>query len=231
MFEIYNQMFEESSRSILRGGISLDPHLLNLELDKRLGISLLIPVQNDFLPQINQIKLLEPDQYFYPSTDWHITLQVIVTGNNQFNPENHPIRKYISILDSVLNDIHSFKIDFHGLTLSDGAVLAQGFSEEIQKIRKKIRTAFDSEGLVIHERYFPQTAHVTLMRFRKPLQNPRTFINILKEARNIPFGYYQVNSVKLNICDWYNQKEKRYELSSFMLKPKSTININDFKGI
>lgn len=49
MLEIYNHMFEKSSRSILCGDISLDPHLLNLELDKRLGISLLIPVRNDFL--------------------------------------------------------------------------------------------------------------------------------------------------------------------------------------
>lgn len=145
-------MFQESSRSILCGDISLDPHLLNLELDKRLGISLLIPVRNNFLPQITQIKLLEPDQYFYPSTDLHITLQVIATGNSQFNPENHPIR------------------------------------------------------------YFPQTAHVTLMRFWRPLQNSEAFINILKEARNISFGCYQVNSVKLNICDWYNQREKRHEL-------------------
>lgn len=183
-----------------------------------MGISLVIPVKTDFSHQINQLKLLEPDQYFYPSTDWHITLQVIATGDNQFNFENHPIIKYISTLDAVLKDIHSFEIDFQGLTLSNGAVLAQGFSEEIQEIRNKIRKAFDVEGLIIYERYFPRTAHVTLMRFCKPLQNPGAFIRFLEETRNIPFGSHQVYSVNLNICDWYNRKEKRRELSSFALK-------------
>lgn len=182
MIRIYDQMFHESSCSILDGGISLDSHLLNLELDNRLGISLIIPVQVDFSHQIKQLQLLEPDQYFYPSTDWHITLQVISTGRNPFSLEDYPIKKYISTLESVFSKIELFKIDFRGLTVSNAAVLAQGFSEDIQDIRLKIRKAFDAEGLVIHERYFPQTAHVTLMRFCKPLRDPIAFINTLKKS-------------------------------------------------
>lgn len=50
--------------------------------------------KNGQTKDINQLKLLEPDQYFYPSTDRHITLQVMATGNNQFNSENLTICYY-----------------------------------------------------------------------------------------------------------------------------------------
>lgn len=132
MIKIYNHIFEEGVTSILCSQASLDPHLLNLEQDSRLGISLLIPVLTDFSDQVNQLKLLESDQYFYPIIDQHITLQVIAAGNNQFKLENHPIKDYISALhvfDLSLYHVH----DRHALVSIE---IFRGFNKIISHRHK-----------------------------------------------------------------------------------------------
>jgi hypothetical protein len=145
-------MFEENKPVILSGMPSLDKYLLDLEADRRLGVSLMIPVSLDFSFIVNKLKFLEPGQYFYPSTDWHVTFQVIFTGSEQFDIQLFNIKKYIQILEPIFTNSCSFQINFQGFTLSNSAVLVQGFSKEIQDIRKKIREAIQKEGLIINER-------------------------------------------------------------------------------
>lgn len=120
-------------------------------------------------------------------------------------------------MDSVFTGIAPFEIHFQGFTMSKEAVLVQGFSNDLQEVRRKVREAFNKEGLIIRERYFPETAHVTLMRFCKPLKNPQLFIETVSKLRNLPLGNCLVNNINLNICNWYNQKEKRKELAVFNL--------------
>jgi hypothetical protein len=57
------------------------------------------------------------------------------------------------------------------------------------------------------------------MRFCRPLINPKAFIAAIDEIQETHFDKFEACCVKLNICDWYNQKAKRQELASFNLKP------------
>lgn len=133
-----------------------------------MALVLLIRINNNIANEIekciSEIKIIEPDLYFYPKQDFHITVMDILKGEaNRSLPDN--INKYRECVFACAKEISPFKIDFHGLTASDNAIMVRGYYEyALQKFREELRMKLKHNGLKLEERYETISSHITIAR-------------------------------------------------------------------
>ncbi|RQO71279.1 mutarotase [Pedobacter sp. KBW01] len=210
--EHYNKLYRDAVTKIAVGKYEIDP-LIDDETDKRLGITLVIRPDLATNTQIQEflaeVKAIEPDQYFYHNSDIHITLMSIISCYVGFDLNDIDVQDYVSLVHEVLARHKGFKIQFKGLTASPSCILIQGFlTETLNQIRDDLRVAFKNSDLQqsIDKRYAIQTAHATIVRFRKPLQNPVALVNLLEKYRDFDFGTFEVKQIELVYNDWYQRE-------------------------
>lgn len=217
--ESYDRLWNSSRENLLNNELTLDTCLSNIKDDKRLGLTVLIPLGDIFLKVIDQLKEVEPEQYFYPATDTHITVIDLVGASEDFVFDKKQAEVYKRVLDAVLKDFSKFNVEFKGLTASKGAVMVQGFfSDVLQKLRERLREEVNKQGLELKERYKVETTHSTIMRFKKKLQNPADLVNKIEKMRGINLGTFEVKTVLFVLHDWYNLKDKMKILAEYELR-------------
>jgi 2'-5' RNA ligase len=217
--ETYDRIWNSSKENLLDNNADIDMNLSNIADDKRLGLTVLIPIGDIFLQVKGQLKEIEPEQYFYPATDTHITVIDFIGASEDFVFDEKQVEIYKRVLDSVLKDFSKFNIDFKGLTASKGAVMVQGFFDDaLQKLRERLREEVNKQGIELKERYKVVTAHSTIMRFKKKLQNPKALVNKIEEMKDVNIGIFKIKKILFVLHDWYNLKEKTKILAEYELQ-------------
>ena len=192
--------------------------------DHRFGLTILIRPVEPIKQAINQflmhLKTLEPDQYYYPCTDMHVTVLSVITCYNGFTRLSFNRENYTKVVEQSLKNIHPFKLHFQGITASPAGILAQGYpGGMLNLLRKNLRTFLKKSGLEtsFDTRYAIVAAHSTIMRFKYPLKNPDKFLKVLEEFRHHEFGCMQVSEIELVFNDWYQRKENGFTIATFEL--------------
>ena len=89
LFKIYTDICEQGAKEIRNGNVLYDSFLSNLENDKRLGLSAIISINDNILGEISEIidriKEIEPYQFYYPQSDFHITVFDFISGTEDFD--------------------------------------------------------------------------------------------------------------------------------------------------
>ena len=167
--ELYDiNIYEKNKQKIISGGIG-DNFLKNAKKDNRMSLVLLIRISPEISTKIekciSELKQIEPNLYYYPKEDFHITVIDILKGiEGRTIPKN--LNEYIECIKKCISEIKPFKIEFNGLTASDNAVMVKGFYEyELQKFREAFRKALKDKGLTLEERYETISSHVTIYFF------------------------------------------------------------------
>ena len=219
----YNQLNSESLEALHEGRYHID-HLIDSPSDSRRGITLLIRQNEQIKANIQEfqsaIKEVEPYQYYYPSSDLHVTTLSIISCYDGFKLSQIDINQYIDLLTEELTNTRGFQIEFRGTTLSRSGILIKGFpNPTLNQIRDKLRTRFKKSEFQssIDSRYQIKTAHCTVMRFRKQLQNIEELINKINQYENLSFGTLKVNSLELVYNDWYQKYSKTKTLKQITL--------------
>ncbi len=219
----YNKLYRDAITKIALGQYEIDP-LIDDETDKRFGITLVIRPSLKTNTQIQEflagVKAIEPDQYFYQNSDIHITLMSIISCYNGFDLKDIHVQDYVSLIHEVLTRHKGFKIQFKGLTASPSYILVQGFlTETLNQIRDDLRVSFKKSDLQqsIDKRYAIQTAHATIVRFSKTLQNPAALVNLLEKYRDFDFGTFEVKQIELVHNDWYQRERFVKKLHLFTI--------------
>lgn len=220
----YNQLFTESSKAILDKNYVIDS-TIDVENDNRFGITLLIRppeiIKNKIQSFLNELKKEDPSQYYYPNSDIHITVLSIISCYdgfrlNQINPE-----AYISLIQENLAVLQNLEINFNGITASNSTIMIQGFptNDSLNSFRDLLRKAFQNSSLEqsIDSRYTLFTAHISVCRFRKPINSTEKLISLLEKYRKTDFGKFEVKQIELVHNDWYQKKEKTQILNSFIV--------------
>lgn len=218
----YNQLYANAVQQIASDNYIIDT-LIDSPTDKRFGITLLARpdmVTNERIQNVlNALKKTEPDQYYYPVSDTHITIMSIISCYEGFELKNINVEDYKKIILNCLPEDGTFEIEFNGLTASPSCIMIQGFllNDMLEIIRENLRAAFRNSNLQqsIDKRYAIQTAHATVIRFRKPLTNKDKFLQTIESFRNFYFGKFTVSNISLVHNDWYQRKEKVTELARF----------------
>jgi len=223
--EHYNELFKKSSKAILSEGYTLDTKI-NDPSDKRFGITLLIRPSEEIKDNIqlflDELKKVEPNQYYYPASDIHITVMSIISCYEGFTLDKISSSDYIEIVEKSLVDVNKIQIDFQGVNASPSAVILQGFpvDDALDTLRNKLRENFKNTTLEqsIDSRYSIATAHMTVMRFKQKLENPEELIQVIEKFRNHNFGTFTVDKIELVFNDWYQRKKNTKNLCDLYLK-------------
>lgn len=206
----YDAMWASAFPAIARGAVDCDTRI-TAGPDLRRGLTLIArpgaALQASFAAVVQQLDALEPQQYRYPVTDMHVTLLPLFTAVEDPSMQLARLDDYRAVAATALKDIGGFTIDFDGITLSPGAVMARGFPRgaALEALRERLRTGLRAQGLdaSLDGRYRLVTAHVTLCRFVTPLRQPAQFGTLLTALRDQPLGSMRVDEVELVINDWY----------------------------
>lgn len=214
LVEHYNNLYKESIQKIKSDDYQTDD-LIDSTLDNRFGITLIvrptISVKNNIQTFLNDLKAIEPDQYYYPESDIHVTVLSIISCYKGFDLAQISILDYVALIKKSITSQKSIEIEFRGITASPSCIMIQGFlsDDTLNDIRDTLRINFKNSNLqqTIDQRYTIQSAHSTVVRFRKRLTKKDDYIKVLDHYRDYYFGTSTINTIELVYNDWYHRKE------------------------
>ncbi len=204
----YCNIYKQNRSKLLQGGVG-DVFLVSPETDARMSLALLIRIDESISGRIyeslEKIEAVEPNLYFYPKEDFHITVMDILKGiPNRAIPDN--IEAYIQCIKECTDTIEPFHIEFRGMTASDNAVLVKGYYEYgLEKLRRLLRKIFAEKHLLLEERYETFSSHITVVRIPDKLTNPDKFITCIQTDDN--FGTMKVDSFEFVFHNWYDSQK------------------------
>lgn len=222
--EHYNSMRQTALQQIAHGEAEPDA-LLDATEDTRRGITLLTRPPAAITAAIETVladfQQSEPDQYYYPATDVHVTILSIISCYSGFTLDLIDPGAYQTAVRAILRDTLPFAITYSGLTASAGGIMVQGFpqGEALERLRAALRGFFKGSGLQqsIDQRYSIQTAHSTVIRFRKKLRDTPALLDKMAKYQHLFIGTFEVNTIELAYHDWYLRAANTVLLERYQL--------------
>ncbi|WP_066632724.1 2'-5' RNA ligase family protein [Labilibacter marinus] len=223
--EHYNKLYQDSIQKIQSDSYQTD-QLIDSDNDKRYGITLLLRpdniVKTNIQKLLSKVKAIEPHQYYYRSSDIHVTVMSIISCYDEFDLNQIRVENYIDTINKSIKGLSGFNIEFRGLTASPSCLMVQGFlkNDILNQFRNNLRADFRQTDLEqsMDKRYSIQTAHSTILRLKEKFKNKEKFLDILEEYRHYNFGSFKVDSLELVYNDWYQRKENVKTLHRFKLR-------------
>ena len=212
----YDQLWADAAPVVSAGGAELDPWVARKDADQRRGLTLLVRPGVELARRMEELlaplRADEPGQYFQPATDLHLTVLSPFSAAVDHAPHLARLAEYQAAVAEALAGVPAVTVEVEGVTLSRGAVLAQGFPRDgtLACVRERLRTALTARGLDagLDRRYRLETAHLTLVRFAAPLRRPERFVRALAAARRHPFGIIEGREMELVVGDWYQSADR-----------------------
>lgn len=223
----YSDLYK-SSKEIIESGLYETDKMIDDPNDRRFGITLLLrppeEVRNNISNFLMEMKNIDPNQYYYPQSDMHITVLSIISCHNGFDLSQIDIQEYSSILRDTISPFSCFNIKFEGVTASPSCFMIQGFPEDdaLNRLRKDLKRVFSTSTLhtSIDKRYKLKAAHSTVIRFKTDLENVEEYLEKAEQYKSWDFGTFEVSSLELVFTDWYQSEKNSKRLMSFKLKKK-----------
>ena len=220
----YKKLYHDSIDKISSDNYHIDT-LIDSKNDRRFGLTLIIRPSNEIKKKIQNflknIKEIEPNQYYYPNSDIHITVMSIISCYSDFDMSKIDVQKYIDLTEKCLLKGIDLNITFKGITASPSGVMVQGFmnNNELNDIRNRLRKEFKNSNVEqsLDKRYLIQTAHSTIIRFRKELSQKEKFLELLDNSINYDFGTFKVNKFELVYNDWYQREQYVKKIHEFVV--------------
>ena len=222
--ELYSSLNDKAYAEILSGKYFIDDSI-DASNDQRFGLTILIRpndnVKNEIENVLNKIRKVEPEEYYYPKSDLHVTVLSIISCYSGFDISKISIHQYSEIMGKSVKDIENFEIEFKGIILANSGILIKGYptNSSLNLLREKLRTNFKQVNLEqsIDSRYSISTAHITALRFRKKLENKKRFLNLVAQFKDYNFGTSKVENFELVHNDWYQKTENVTILHQFKI--------------
>jgi len=201
--------------------------LINDPFDMRRGITALSyldkTVGDNIANFLDELKAIEPEQYYYPINELHLTVLSIISCVSGFTLSTIDVQAYCSIFKETLEGFGSFNVHYKGITVSPGCILIQGFPDDKQlhHLRELLRINVNKAKLKssIDSRYKISTAHTTAVRCVTPFNNSDRVMEVLSTYKDYDFGTVEVNSLSLVFNNWYQHLAITQTLAKVELHP------------
>lgn len=222
--ERYEAMRATALPRLAQGTADVDP-LLDSADDQRRGITLLTRpparITSIIEEMLADFKQAEPQQYYYPDTDIHLTILSIISCYSGFALPMISPAAYQDAVRGILLQVRPFHITYAGLTASAGGIMVQGMphDQSLEELREATRNFFRHSTLQhsIDQRYSIQTAHSTVIRFKTALANPAALLEKIEKYQRYFIGSFEVNRVELVFNDWYQRARNTVLLEEYSL--------------
>ena len=222
----YDAMWDRAWPDVSRGDVECDRHLAG-GLDPRRGLTLIARPGAALAARFEAVQdallAADPQQYRQPRADLHMTVLSLFTVTADHAPHLARRADYAAAARAATDGLPPFDIDFEGITISRGAVLAKGFTRDgtLEALRARLRAALRERGLdgSLDQRYRLVTAHSTVLRFIAPPADPARLAAALAGRRDTPLGTMRVDSLQLVVNDWYMSSAAVEPVATFTLRP------------
>ncbi|GGZ38596.1 hypothetical protein GCM10007049_34690 [Echinicola pacifica] len=226
----YQSLFDASMQKLELGQYEMDS-LIDSPRDLRRGITVLArpdaATSEEIIGFLGELKSLDPQQYYYPAPDLHLTILSLISCYSGFQLDQIQPEEYIQLIQSSLTGLSPFRVRFQGVTLSPAGLLVKGYPEDqsLQYLREVLRYNFKASPLEqsLDKRYTIQTAHSTIMRYRKPLAKISEFMAFVQENKDRDFGSFEISCVELVYNDWYQRAQNVQLLARIDLQNKTVL--------
>lgn len=112
------KLYHESKAKIAGGNYEID-ELIDSKDDCRFGITLVIRPDQSTKANIkhflDEVKAIDPNQYYYQNSDLHITVISIISCYVGFELEQINIQDYVKLIEEILLKHRSFEIQLKDL--------------------------------------------------------------------------------------------------------------------
>lgn len=204
--------------------------------DQRFGCNIIVRPPERVVSVIQRIqddlRRFEPEQYYYPSPSLHLTLVEILHGADRERADRvaESVRQ---VLGSLLVDVLAPRAGSPHLAFDrDGCALQFVPDDDtLQRTREQIMTRLSACGVEITSRYPPQSAHVTFMRYVKPLYTDREqWIAALQRVRVSQGIGWSLDEVHLNWgLTWYGMRDSIHEAGPWKLERPGVMHPDESK--
>ena len=206
----YDAMWAHAWRAVATGAVDLETHLTGGR-DPGRGLTVIarpapaLAARCDAV--LDRLADADPAQYRQARADLHLTVLSLFSVTEDFAPHLARRDAYAAGVRAAVAGLPAFDIDFAGITLSRGAVVACGIPRDdtLAVLRARLRDALRARGLgaTLDQRYRLVTAHMTLLRFAAPPRDPARLAAALAALRDAPLGTMRVEALELVVNDWY----------------------------
>src|SRR6187431_1019805 len=120
--EHYNRLYINAVEDIKNNQYVIDGQI-DSSSDNRFGITVVIrpslDVKNKIQDFLDELKKNNPNQYYYPNSDIHITVLSIISCYDGFDLKTVSIPEYAKVIQKSIEDIKEVEIHFEGITASN----------------------------------------------------------------------------------------------------------------
>lgn len=211
--QLYREIDRRGRQAIAGSRVQVDPYLKELAADRRQGLSLICRLPAHVTRNINLalalLKQVEPDLYYYPSADMHITVLDLIGARTDFDCPPDRLEEYVTCLTRIAQAVPPVDWRLAGLIASPGAILVKGYySPALLKLRTRLRYELPAMGLALKERYPTISGHVTVARFINQPAQPQILLDHLASNRDLAVGAFTSPKLELVVHDWYNHHSR-----------------------
>jgi hypothetical protein len=220
---------DQGKAALLKDGVT-DDAILRAELgtpttDLRSGLNIICRPSEQLRSVViqiqDQMKRTEPDQYYYPGTDLHLTLLEICHSRS---PQELfvIVQKLSTSIPLLFQSVDSIHLDSPEVVF-DTHACALGFLPSDNNLQR-CRTAFvgilEKSGISLYSRYLANSAHVTVMRYIAPLRSSRReWVNTLSSLRFDREFVWNVSEAWITWgTNWYGMRSRITERGPFVLQ-------------
>ena len=102
LMEYYDNLYKDAILKIRSDNCQTD-NLIDSPSDNRFGITLIIrpniQIRNRVQKFLSELKAVEPDQYYYPNSDIHVTIMSIISCYKGFDLEQITLTDYVDLIN------------------------------------------------------------------------------------------------------------------------------------
>ncbi|MEZ9412309.1 MULTISPECIES: 2'-5' RNA ligase family protein [Vibrio] len=226
---IYDDMWQRFEFALKRNEYELDPYLSDLENDTRRGITALAYLNQGNRSTINEItrfqkevRELEPEQYYHPSNELHLTILSVISCLPEFALTEIDVNPYIDVFRSALKNAGKIEIRYQGVSASPNCIVIQGFptSDTLERLRNELKTQLTEAGVRVtfDSRYKLVTAHSSIIRFKAPLNDAQQLLALCQRYRNHDFGRVVLEDFELVFNNWYQNLDVTKSLAKYRVQ-------------
>lgn len=204
----YSTILKNNRRIILEGGNGRIDYTDFVD-EKIMSLVTLIRLSPEVSTRIaafeERLRAIQPDMYFYPQEDYHITVLDILKGEKG-RQLPHNIDEYVEAVKACTKNIRPFEITFKGISASDNAVMICGYYDDaLERLRQSLRKELNQRGLPLDERYETFSSHVTFARLCSKYTDPVKFLSLISEP--VSFGSMTVSSLEICFHSWCDARK------------------------
>ncbi|MFS1902619.1 2'-5' RNA ligase family protein [Vibrio lentus] len=226
---IYDDMWQRFEFALKRNEYELDPYLSDLENDTRRGITALAYLNQGNRSTINEItrfqkevRELEPEQYYHPSNELHLTILSVISCLPEFALTEIDVNPYIDVFRSALKNAGKIEIRYQGVSASPNCIVIQGFptSDTLERLRNELKTQLTEAGVRVtfDSRYKLVTAHSSIIRFKAPLNDAQQLLALCQRYRNHDSGRVVLEDFELVFNNWYQNLDVTKSLAKYRVQ-------------